>query len=221
MSTFFRPGMREDPQVKRTEIGMQIYYVYRLDSNKRRIKGQPPIGTVALVFDSDGNVARGIAIRSANDQFCRPKGRQLAIARARHALYTRTSCDVVGIPVRTAGTCVDVRQAALDFMDVCRHNYDTIFDYKSQFNPKLTMFERGVVTDLWNSKHRAGLTAETDPFVAGLRAFVECRIRGDEIADAVTYSYRYVDDAAPKPATASETVNPATAGKSEQSPTKV
>ena len=104
-------------------------------------------------------------------------------------------------------------------MDVCRHNYDTIFDYKSQFNPKLTMFERDVVTDLWNSKHRAGLTAETDPFVAGLRAFVECRIRGDEIADAVTYSYRCID-AAPKPATASETVNPATAGKSEQSPTR-
>lgn len=213
--------MREDPRVKRVEIGMQIYYVYRLDSDKRRIKGQSPIGTVALVFDSDGNVARGIAIRSANDQFCKPKGRMLAIARARHALYTRTSCDMVGIPVRTSSTSVDVRQSALDFMDVCRHNYDTIFDYKSQFNPKLTMFERDVVADLWNAKHRAGLTEETDPFVAGLRAFVECRIRGDEIADAVTYSYPDTDDAAPKPATTSETVNPDTAVKSEQSSTKV
>lgn len=213
--------MREDPRVKRVEIGMQIYYVYRLDSDKRRIKGQSPIGTVALVFDSDGNVARGIAIRSANDQFCKPKGRQLAIARARHALYTRTSCDMIGIPVRTSSTSVDVRQSALDFMDVCRHNYDTIFDYKSQFNPKLTMFERDVVADLWNAKHRAGLTEETDPFVAGLRAFVECRIRGDEIADAVTYSYPDTDDAVPKPATASETVNPDTAVKSEQPTTKV
>ena len=46
------------------------------------------------VIDSDGNVARGVSVRSPADQFNRATGRRIALARARQAMHTRTSRDI-------------------------------------------------------------------------------------------------------------------------------
>jgi len=188
--SFFKPGMIQDPKFKRVEVGTQVYHVYRTDDSGNRKKNTAPIGTVVLLFDSDGNVARGVSVRSPDDQFNRATGRRIALARARQAMHTRTSRDIAGIPVH-GGLRGDVliRRASLDFMEVCKRNYGVVFDYKSHFNPQLTPFERKIVTEVWAARHRSGYTVETDPFLAGLRVFVECRIRGDEIPDAVTYSF--------------------------------
>ena len=173
---------------KPVEVGLQIYHVRipMSSDNPEPRSGIPPVATVALVWDSDGNLARGISICSQTDQWDRRRiGRPLAIARARRALRTRTSTLPVGFPIenrRSPDGDQIVRQAGLLFMHTWTDRYGdhALPECKSHFNPfRLTRFEAQLLRSF--AAHNPGT-----PGTAGVGA-IDARYRFGEIPDVVYY----------------------------------
>ena len=119
------------------------------------VKGRAPIAVVAIGQDTEGNLARGIAILSDHDNFRRSIGRQRAIEKARWALKNRKA----GFPIGWAITTDEgdlVRPAALRFMGAWSNRMQEIPpDYKAAFNPKLTSFEQHLVEKSQNHQEPA------------------------------------------------------------------
>ena len=103
----------------------QLFYYYL------RNEKAMPIVTICIVRKGD-NYARGMAICSPYDMPVKAEGRRIARNRALKALFN----------METSGAIY--RDEAVCELDTIDESYqDTIdFDYKTEFMPKLTVFEQ-------------------------------------------------------------------------------
>ena len=99
-------------------------YYYIRDSIKTDPDGNGrPIITVCILEGCKGDIGRGMAICSDQDQPCKKVGRGIAKTRALHALYSaRNSCEM------KRGDKIPLMAFINGF-------------YKSTFNPELTEYE--------------------------------------------------------------------------------
>ena len=125
----------------------------------KRAPGRPPVSVVAICEDTEGNTARGIAILSEADNFCRSIGRRVAIEKARWALKNKKSGFPIGWSIVT-DTGAIVRPAALRFMSAWfdKMHTESAPGYKATFNPALTFFEQHLV-----EKDKEHLVLDVDP----------------------------------------------------------
>ena len=102
-------------------------------------KGVPPLGTVVLIWDNEGNVSRGIAICAESDQFCRNRGAQEAFVRAKDGIFTKKTKYLVGAPAEHTGV---IRNAAMAFCEAWQAQWGEVPSWKQAFKPILTDFEK-------------------------------------------------------------------------------
>jgi len=100
-------------------IGKKVTYYLRNDKNQ-------PITTVSIIKDTLGNTSRGVAFCNSCDNFLKDEGRFRAHHRALKALFKEKSFSKIGRPELLK---------------------DDLFTYKCEFMPKLTKFEKELLTE--------------------------------------------------------------------------
>jgi len=112
-----------------------FYYVREPGTNQ-------PIGCVCLVRDESATYGRGVSICSADDQFSKKTGRELAQRRAIHAVRgKRTSLPMRWLRKPYSATWERVNK----MLDVLRAAEG---DNKCEYDPVLTVFEAELVSSL-------------------------------------------------------------------------
>jgi|GEM_PF-3187945 len=123
--------MRKDrPKNKKGGRIDKEFFYYLRDINKH------PHITVCLLKNSNGAVARGMAICSLSEQFDRKVGRKIAKSRAYSAMFDEK------LPDAFCGVKRGRARYVLDLVDVPGGGWETYFDKKAHYMPHLTLFER-------------------------------------------------------------------------------
>lgn len=104
---------------------MENYIVKEIGYYLRNADNQPKTA-VAIFVNEDGDIARGVSICSPKDQFVKVEGRYTSKARALKSLNKKASFG----KIRREGLLVDDN-----------------FNYKCEFMPILTDFEKGLLED--------------------------------------------------------------------------
>lgn len=177
----------------------QVYYVRDheiVDGKAVPKRNAPPIACVALKRLADGTVARGISIRSGNDNWSYRDGRSRAVKRVFEALKSKKSTLPIGLPVvvksaervpqeQLDGTVKMVpreepRTVGIDFLRVWTSHFDASAPailFKSAFNPKLTAFELSLldIADKRKAETAAKVTAAVDHIAQAGTPEVSCQ----------------------------------------------
>ena len=95
--------------------------------------------TVAIITDKDGNIGRGVAIRSFLDNPDKRIGREIALVRAKAALYSEGRCD----PLPVCDETLDYINIEVTG-DLQSQEFDWLTN-KSEYNPSLPKDQRRVV----------------------------------------------------------------------------
>lgn len=107
-----------------------FYYV-------RSARNNAPVVTVCLVSDGT-NTARGISICSMRDVVCKKEGRKVALAYAKKALGTKRNTGSINRDEAVMSLIYHkCNEAVLALSPVGYH--------KSEFNPTLTDYEKGLI----------------------------------------------------------------------------
>lgn len=112
-----------------------FYYMREMDNDGH--EGGRPLITVCLLKDNDGNYFRGIALCSLQEQPKKAVGRRIAEGRALKAYFhgTRSDSEIT-------------RDKAYWVFEVCGIlgcDDDNFFEYKSEADVRLTLFEKKLV----------------------------------------------------------------------------